>query len=167
MSWFSKIGRSWGQIPFADPFEAWENPYNRYNYENPRERKKKDMTQDSLGMGTETHNPQEVSINGPNESQVNSLSSFYDIDSKLYEGEVMNEGPGHKPRSRTDDKGGPSVSDSTDVIGIEEDAMASYIFKNTPDDATTDEVKIKNFLRFQNRPSRKTNLNGQFVNIID
>lgn len=169
MGWFKKIARDWGQIPFADPTENWESvndPYSRTNRENPRRSKKKDMTQDSLGMGSSSHNSDEVS-GTDNASDVNSLSSFHNIDSTLYNGEIMEEGVGGSVRPRTDDTGGSSVGDSPSVMGIEDDAYGSYVLRHSPNEDSTNERAMKNYLNFQKtKPSKRVSLNGINVNVI-
>ena len=165
MNWFKKA-REWGQGP---PFSLTEvadeingDPYARENRDNPRQKRKKDLTQDSLGLGSDTHSQSEMAGNGPNELQPNSLTSYHDIDSILYNGEIMDESPiGSTPRPRTTDTGGPGVNDQPDTLGImDEGGMGSYVFRNPPDKSPMEVI-------LQNTPSRKrTKLNGKFVNII-
>ena len=170
MSWFKKIARNWGQIPFADPTENWEavnDPYARYNIENPRRSKKKDMTQDSLGMGSSSHNSDEVA-GQDNASDVNSLSSFHNIDSIMYNGEITDESPsGGNPQSRNEFTGGPSIGDSPTSLGMEDDALGSYILRHSPDEDTAGERSYENFINFQKRkPLRRASVNGFNINVI-
>jgi len=79
----------------------------------------------------------------------------------------MDEGPGHTPRPRTTDTGGPSIGDAPSVLGIEDDAYGNYVLRNKPND-TTPKQRILDLLNFQRKkPKRRANVNGNFVNVID
>ena len=166
MSWFSKMARDWGQIPFSNPAAEWDNPYSRDNPDNPRAKKKKDWTQESLGLGSDTHSTTEMSGQGTNPKQPNSLTSGNEVDSQLYDGEIMDEGVGGKVFPRTTETGGPSVGDGASVLGVENDGYGAYVLRNSPGDATVKERQIDNLLRFQKKPSRTVNINNQRVNVI-
>lgn len=166
MSWFTKISRRpWSEIPFTDrEVRPNTNPYSTKNEDYPE--KSNITTIDSPGMGTNQHNNSEVSGDGESDSQVKDLTSFTDIDSIMYEGQVMDEDTGGKPRPRTTDTGGPYIGDQPMVLGLPDDAAGSFVVNYSPNEKTPQEVATDNFLNFQNRPSRKVQLNGRSVNIV-
>ena len=166
MSWLHKTSRSWGQIPFSDPTEYARDPYSRINRDNPRMPNKKDMTEKSPGMGTNRHSNEEISGDMGDDKESNSLSSFHEIENKLYEGQIMDEDPSGKPRPRTEDRGGPAVGDSPSVLGMEDDGYGSFILRHTPNDSTTKEVANSNLMRSLRNPARRVNLRGKNVNIL-
>ena len=171
MSWFIKIAREWGQIPFGLSDKIDFDPYSRKNPDYPHKSRKSNMLQDSLGLGSDKHSDNETSgsdyENGKYNTFINSLTSGHDVDSKLYNGVIMDEGPGHTPRPRTTDTGGPSIGDAPSVLGIEDDAYGNYVLRNKPND-TTPKQRILDLLNFQRKkPKRRANVNGNFVNVID
>ena len=171
--WLKKISdrsRQRGQIPMSDPADGRQDNYSLLNPDYSYKYKKNVVF--SPGMGTDTRDTGEVSGNdivrgNDSEKKYNSFTSYYDVDSKLYGGELMNEGEGGTVRPRTSDRGGPSVGDGPGVLGMQDDGWGSFILNYTPNDVGTQEVAIKNYLRFQKKPSRKVNVNGQMVNVID
>ena len=173
MSWFNKLSdqrRYRGQIPFSNPAEGKDDTHNPQNPDYPEKKDKKNMTEVSPGMGSEKHRPKEISINDmahgndSDSTYVDPLSSRFDVDSELYGGQIMEEGPGGNLRPRDSDQGGPSIGDSPSVLGIEDDAVGSYNLRHTPNDANTKEVSINNFLRSLKNKS-KVNVNGLNVNV--
>ena len=172
MSWFTKIAvavRNRGQLPMGID-EIFDDPYSR-KHKNPRSLKKKDLFQGSLGFGSEAHDADEQSASGPNKGQVNSLSSFNEIDSKLYEGHVMNDKPagmGVAPREdfRSDTGDSPTGSGAGAPRGSTNDPGGDFEKKYTPHDSTPQQVAKRNNLNFQNRPSkRRVSYNGHVINV--
>ena len=178
MSWFSKISRVRGETPMGLD-EIFEDNYSR-QHRNPRDIKKKDRAGagliTTLGPSAQ-HSSNEISIEnvssidgspGSNrdDNKVNSLSDFNQIDSKLYEGQVM-EDTVDGVRPRTDNKGGPgsATDDSPGVLGVEDDGAGSYILRHTPGDRNTTQEAIRSNLDFQKRPSRRREYNGYAVNV--
>ena len=169
MNWF-KQAREWGQPNQFSIDLKQDDEYSKKNPDYPYKSRKRHMTEDSPGMGSDTHSTSEQSGQGTNENQSNSLTSFHEIDSKIYEGQIMDEDHTGRPRPRTDDRGGQgsSIGDSPSVLGMEDDGAGNFVLNYTPGDSTTDEVAIKNNLRFQNRPStRVVSYNGRNVNVMN
>jgi hypothetical protein len=163
MSWF-KESRNWGQIPFADPTEGTEDPWARNNPDYPEKKKKKDALQESPGMGTETHNSQEESGNGTDLNQIDSLTSGYQIENSLYNGEVMEETPTGATLPRTDFQG--DSGDASTLGGEEDDGGGSFLLRQSPNERSPEEEKRNTFLRSLKRPSQKRNVNGHDINIL-
>ena len=159
MSWFAKISRVRGQPSDMGPDDLFEDPYGRSKTRTP---KPKDRMQGSLGLGSETHGPNEMSGNGLNEKQINSLTSGYNKD------EITDETPMGEEVSRTEFKGEQGATrDAPSVLGMEDDGAGNFILRHTPNDSSTNEVAIRNYLRFQQRrPSKTISINGHNVNVI-
>ena len=176
MSWLKKVARDWGQIPFADPssylrgpgsYSPENDPYSRKNPASSLPKKKDRMQNSGLGgMGGGQHNQEEVSGDKPNEKQPHDLSSFYNIDALLYDGNLMDEDQTGKVRPRTEFQGGVAGLEPTNHLGIIEDSGPNLI-RETPNDKDPREVAITNFLQFQNRPSNmRRRLNREDINIV-
>ena len=170
MSWFIKISREWGQ-PNQFSLDFDKDPYSKKNPDYPWKSRKSRMTEDSPGMGSDTHSTTEQSGQGTNEKQPNSLTSFNTTD------EIMDSGITGEDRPRTWQRGGPSIGDSPmgagagAASGTEDDGAGSYILRHTPNDSTPEQVarrnNIKNDLKFQNRPPKRVErYHGQNVNVF-
>jgi len=168
MSWLNKVSkrRYLGQPPDLSERPSFDgDPYSRQNPDYPEQPNKKDMTQDSLGLGSERHSPNETSINerSNDSSETNSLTSGFERDFSFY-GRLMNEDPGGKKRPATDDRGGPGSLEGPDVFPGHQEY--NPLTSDTPNDSTPEQVANDQYLRFQNRPSRKVKINNQTVNVF-
>jgi len=172
VSWFSKIARNWGQIPFSLD-DLLDRPYSNKVRGQPYKSKKTNMIEDSPGLSTTTYNKNQPSAEGYHPEQIDSITSGHQIEHDLYGGQIMDESPaGGRVRPRTSDRGGqdaPGVTEGPQVLGTPDD-IGAFLAVNYPGDKTPAEVarnnSTRNFLNFQKKkPSRQANLNGQIVNV--